>query len=117
MKSFFLLIAFSFAIILFNCSDETSELLKTTYQRNFNKDIISKYLQSENPEEVKAALLSISHSEDTSFIPMLKQVDFKEHAELICFAIGQMGKSTVSTKFLWIKIYSADFYQNSKFIF
>jgi cyclophilin family peptidyl-prolyl cis-trans isomerase len=117
MKSFFLLIAFSFAIIFFNCSDETSELLKTTYQRNFNKEIISKYLYAENPEEVKAALLSVSHSEDTAFIPMLKQVDFKEHAELICFAIGQIGKSTVSTKFLWFKVYSDDFYQNSKFIF
>ncbi|MEE9448650.1 MAG: peptidylprolyl isomerase [Ignavibacteriaceae bacterium] len=117
MKSFFLLFALSFAMIFFNCSDETSELLKTTYQRNFNKAIISKYLHSENPEEVKAALLSVSHSEDTSFIPMIKQLDFKEHAELFFFAIGQIGKCTVSTKFLWFKVYSDDFYQNSKFIF
>jgi len=103
--------------MLFNCSDETRELLKTTYQRTFNKEIISQFLHAENPKEIKAALLSISHSEDTSFIPILEQVDFKEHAELICFALGQIGKSTVSTKFLWFKVYSDDFYQNSRFIF
>jgi len=117
MKSFFLLIAFSFTIIFFNCSDESSELLKTTYQRSFNKEIISKYLQSENPEEVRAALLSVSHSEDTSFIPLIMQVDFKEHSELICFAIGQIGESTESAKFLWNKVYGDDFRENSKFIF
>lgn len=117
MKSFFLLFALSFAIIFFNCSDETSELLKTTYQRTFKKEIISKNLRSENPDELKAALLSVSHSEDTSFIPMLKQVDFKKHAELICFAIGQIGKSTESTKFLWKEVYGDNFYNNSKFIF
>jgi len=117
VKSFFLLIAFSFAIIFFNCSDETSELLKITYQRNFNKEIISKYLQSENPEEVKAALLSVSHSEDTAFIPMIKQVDFNKYEELICFAIGQIGECTESVKFLWDKVYSDDFHQYSKFIF
>ena len=72
MKSLLLLFAVSFAILFINCSNETSELLKTTYQRSFNKEIISKYLLSENPEEVKAALLSVSHSEDTLFIPSSK---------------------------------------------
>ncbi len=77
MKAFFLLFALSFTIIFLNCSNETRELLKTTYQRSFNKEIISKNLRSENPDEVKAALLSVSHSEDTSFIPMITQIDFK----------------------------------------
>ena len=92
MRAFFLLLALSFTIIFLNCSNETRELIKTTYQRTFNKEIISKTLCSENPQEVKAALLSVSHSEDTSFIPMIKQVEFKEHPELICFAIGQIGE-------------------------
>ena len=117
MRAFSFLLSLGFAIILFNCSDESSELLKTTYQRNFNKEIISKYLHSENPEEVKAALLSVSHSEDTSFIPLIKQVDFKEHSELICFAIGQIGECIESVNFLWDKVYSDDFHQNSEFIF
>ena len=93
------------------------ESVKTTYQRNFDKEIISKYFRSENSGEVKAALLSVSHSEDTSFVYLIKQVDFKEHAELICFAIGQIGGSTESVKFLWDKVYSNDFRENSKFIF
>jgi cyclophilin family peptidyl-prolyl cis-trans isomerase len=117
MRAFFLLLALSFTIIFLNCSNETRELIKTTYQRTFNKEIISKTLCSENPQEVKAALLSVSHSEDTSFIPMIKQIEFKEHPELICFAIGQIGECTESTNFLWKEVYGDNFYHYSKFIF
>ncbi len=117
MKAFFLLFALSFTIIFLNCSNETRELLKTTYQRNFNKEIISKNLRSENPQEVKAALLSVSHSEDTSFIPMIIQVEFNKHPELICFAIGQIGECTESINFLWKEIYGDNFYHYSKYIF
>ena len=98
-------------------NDVDYELVKTTYQRTFNKELISKYLHSENPEEVKAALLSVSHSEDTSFVYLIKKIDFKEQAEFICFAIGQIGGCTESVNFLWDKVYSIDFPENSKFIF
>ncbi len=117
MKNIFVIVTLSFAFLFSNCSYESLELLKTTYQRSFNKEIIKKYLHSEKPEEVKAALISISHSGDTSFIPMLKQIDFNKFSELICFAIGQIGQSTVSTKFLWFKVYGDDFFQNSEYIF
>ncbi len=48
---------------------------------------------------------------------MITQIDFKEHAELICFAIGQIGECTESTNFLWKEVYGDNFYKNSKFIF
>jgi cyclophilin family peptidyl-prolyl cis-trans isomerase len=116
MKAFVIFFLFS-SLIFAQYTEANYELVKTTYQRTFDKELISKYLHSENPEEIKAALLSVSHSEDTSFVNLIKQVDFKEHAELICFAIGQIGGCTESVKFLWDKVYSDDFGENSKFIF
>lgn len=85
MKAIVIFFLFS-SIIFAQYSEVDYELVKTTYQRTFDKELISKYLHSENPEEVNAALLSVSHSEDTSFVYLIKLVDFKEHEELICFA-------------------------------
>jgi cyclophilin family peptidyl-prolyl cis-trans isomerase len=116
MKAF-VLFFLSSCFIIAQYQENDYEIVKTTYQRTFDKELITKYLYSENPDEVKAALLSVSHSEDTSFVYLIKQVDFKEHAELICFAIGQIGKCTESVKFLWDKAYSNDFGENSTFIF
>ena len=116
MKAIVIFFLFS-SLIIAQYNEVDYELVKTTYQRTFDKELISKYLHSENPEEVKAALLSISHSENTSFVYLIKQVDFKDHAELICFALGQIGECTESVKFLWDKVYSDDFRENSKFIF
>jgi cyclophilin family peptidyl-prolyl cis-trans isomerase len=116
MKAIVLLLMFS-PLIIAQYQESDYEIVKTTYQRTFDKELISNYFRSENPEEVKAALLSVSHSEDTSFVYLIKQVDFKEQAEFICFAIGQIGKCTESVKFLWDKVYSNDFGENSKFIF
>ena len=107
----------SSSLIIAQYHENDYDIVKTTYQQTFNKELITKYLHSENPDEVKAALLSVSHSEDTTFVNLIKQLDFKEHAELICFAIGQIGKCTESVKFLWDKVYSDDFGENSKFIF
>ncbi len=41
----------------------------------------------------------------------------KEHKELVCFAIGQIGECTESTNFLWKEVYGDNFYHYSKFIF
>jgi cyclophilin family peptidyl-prolyl cis-trans isomerase len=107
----------SSSLIIAQYHENDYEIVKTTYQRSFDKEIITNYLHSENPDEVKAALLSVSHSEDTSFVYLIKHVKFNEHAELICFAIGQIGKCTESVKFLWDKVYSDDFGDKSKYIF
>jgi cyclophilin family peptidyl-prolyl cis-trans isomerase len=83
------------------------DLIKTTYERNFNKEIIEKYLKSPLDNDVKAALLSISQSEDTSFIPDILKLDLNRFGKQIFFTIGQIGECDQSKIFLWNYILSS----------
>ncbi len=83
----------------FDKSDEA--LVKTTFTRTFNKIIISSYLNSNDERKITAALLSISHSEDSTFIPQICKLNFQKNYEIICFALGQLGEHRNSTEFLW----------------
>lgn len=76
------------------------DLIKTTYQRSFDKTIINSYLNSDKDKKVSAALLSISQSDDTSFVPDLLKLDLFKFGSEICFALGQVGKCEESIKFL-----------------
>ena len=80
-------------------SDEA--LVKTTFTRTFDKKIISTYLNSNDDRKISAALLSISHSEDSSFIPQIISLDFQKYYETISFALGQLGVNQSSTEYLW----------------
>jgi len=116
MKSLF----FVFLVItLFNssCQEQENDLITTTFKRTFNKDIISSYLTSNDPVKIEAALLSVSHSKDTSFIPLITSVPFNENARMICFAIGQIGPCYSSAKFLWEKSITEQMSNNSRYIF
>ena len=104
MKSvffFFVLIAVSPTFAQFSIHDK--ELVRTTFAREFDKAIIQKYLDSGGEEKINAALLSISHSEDTSFIPSIVKFD-DEHLEFIAFALGQLGENQLSENFLLSKL-------------
>lgn len=105
------------SLLLAQYCEEDNRLIETTYQRAFNKDLIQTYLSSNDPEKVRSALLSISHSEDTSFIPLITSLPFNEYAELICFAVGQIGPCVQSGSFLWNKIHSDALADNSRFLF
>lgn len=83
----------------FNKSDEA--LVKTTFTRTFDKKIISSYLASNEERKIQAALLSISHSEDSLFIPKIVQLNFNKYYETICFALGQLEANKFATDFLW----------------
>lgn len=83
------------------------DLIKTTYERKFDKTVISSYLKSESDKKIKAALLSIAQSEDTSFIPVLLNLDFNLYGNEILFAIGQIGSSSQSIQFLWKHLLSS----------
>lgn len=83
----------------FDKSDEA--LVKTTFTRTFNKKIISSYLNSNDDRKITAALLSISHSEDSSSIPLICSLDFQKYYETVCFALGQLGEQRSSTNYLW----------------
>lgn len=77
------------------------DLIKTTYQRSFDKKIISKYLNSSNEIDIRAAVLSISQSEDTSFVPILLTLDFSKFGNEVIFALAQIGSCNHSIRFLW----------------
>lgn len=93
---FALLSSFLFA----QYTNEDYELVKTTFKREFDKKIILDYLQSGNSKKISAAILAISHSNDLSFIDEIVKLNFNEFGNEISFALGQLGESEASAKFL-----------------
>lgn len=81
------------------------DLIETTAKREFDKIIIGKFLSSSDSNDVVSALLSISHSEDSSFIKKITELDFNKYVKWISFALGQIGESEISKKFLWEKLF------------
>lgn len=77
-----------------------SALIGTTFLREFDKGIIYDYLSSEDSNKINAALLSISHSQDTTFFDSIMKLDFYNYGDYISFALGQLGESDKSEKYL-----------------
>lgn len=77
------------------------ELIKTTYERSFNNQIIESYLNSNDTAKIKAALYSVAQSEDIVFLPYLIKLDKKKYGIDICFALAQFGENIEVTNFLW----------------
>jgi cyclophilin family peptidyl-prolyl cis-trans isomerase len=86
--------------ILSQYTQNDSALVRTTFLREFNKKIINNYLFSEDTTQVNAALLSVSHSEDNTFIDELLKLDFNKYGKNISFALGQLGESQKSADYL-----------------
>lgn len=105
MKS--LLTIFLIASSLFAQYKNTDyKLVKTGFDRIFNKEIISKYIHSSNGDSVKAGLLCLSHSNDTSWVNEIIKLDFEKYGDYISFALGQIGQSQNSTKYLLENIFN-----------
>ena len=81
-------------------SNKDLSLVRTTYTKEFNKEIIDSYLFSGNSQKVNAALLSIAQSEDTLWISDIKKIDFIKHGKYICFALGELGSCRQSEEYL-----------------
>ena len=100
------------------CNDDNNyKLIETTFKRTFDKDLIQSYLRSDNAGKVQTALLNVSHSEDTSFIPEIISLPFTQYGQMIVFAIGQIGPCQQSTSYLWSKIHSNEITENSEYLF
>jgi len=97
-----LLISFSAILPQYNNADV--ELVRTTFNREFDRNILQGYLHSSNQQKVIAGLLSVSHSHDTSFVEELINLDFDAYGYYISFALGQIGESTKSTNYLLEKL-------------
>ncbi len=76
------------------------DLVITTFNRIFNEKVIDKYLYSASEENVNAALLSISQSDDKKFISKITELNFNLSPKYICFALSQLGTSNTSTRYL-----------------
>lgn len=83
------------------------DLIKTTYARSFDKEIISQYINSNDSTKINAAILSIAQSEDTTFVPELLELDLSKYGSEVCFALGQIGKCDQSINFLWKYLHSS----------
>jgi|GEM_PF-1304974 cyclophilin family peptidyl-prolyl cis-trans isomerase len=103
MKNLFivsLFILYPLFNILPQYSKADSSLVKTTFTREFNCGIIDKYLNSGNPREINAALLSIAQSEDTLWVPKIIKLNFSRYGKEICFTLGELGPCSRSSTFL-----------------
>jgi cyclophilin family peptidyl-prolyl cis-trans isomerase len=85
-------------------SPKERDLVKTTFDRTFDRAIISNYLGSGDPLRINAALLSIAQSGDKSFVDKITSLSFSNNPEFISFALGQLGPDSVSADFLYQKL-------------
>ncbi|MBZ0199273.1 MAG: hypothetical protein K8H86_05365, partial [Ignavibacteriaceae bacterium] len=102
---FFFFISLCSSAILGQYNVDDKELVRTTFKREFNKSVINEYLNSGVDEKINAALLSLSHSSDTTFIPKIITIDDK-YLRLISFALGQLGPNKLSEQYLLSKLNS-----------
>jgi cyclophilin family peptidyl-prolyl cis-trans isomerase/nitrogen regulatory protein PII-like uncharacterized protein len=79
---------------------DDKELVKTTFTKEYNKEIILSYLHSDSPQKIKAVLLSLSQSEDTSWVNEIIGLDFTKYGDDISFTLGQLGECKTSSFFL-----------------
>ena len=97
-----LILLFLLSKLIFAQYDSTMyDLIKTTYERSFDKSITHDYLRSNSQTKTKAALLSIAQSEDTSFVPDILKLDLTKYGSEVCFALAQIGQCNQSINFLW----------------
>ena len=103
-----LILTFVLSKLIFAQYDSTMyDLIKTTYERSFDKHIITKYLNSDLDNQTKAAILSIAQSEDTSFVPELLKLDLTKYGSEVCFTLAQIGSCNQSIDFLWRYLHSS----------
>ena len=99
------------ACLVFSASQSFSQytvqdrdLVKTTFTRTFDRKIELKYLHSTKNENVKAALLSIAESGDTSFNSDIEKLNFDTFGKYICFTLEEIGPSDNTAQFLFSKL-------------
>ncbi len=94
----FLLLFSSISFSQFTIHDR--DLVKTTFSRSFDREIILDYLNSPDSKKVNAALLSIGQSGDTLFNRDIMKLDFGKYSEYICFALEEAGPSESASEYL-----------------
>lgn len=106
MRIFILICLLPFLTVVAQYTGNDYELVKTTFSREFDKDIISSYLNSGDKQKTRAALLSIANSDDTSRVSDLINLEFDTYGKSITFTLGKLGASKISSAYLLEKLES-----------
>jgi cyclophilin family peptidyl-prolyl cis-trans isomerase len=80
------------------------ELVLTNFKREFKPELILSYLNSSDDNRVIAAVLSINHTEDQDYIPLLLKLNFDKFGKYIAFSLGLLGESEKSVEYLLNKL-------------
>ncbi len=99
MKSIAAILLFAGSIFAQYTSNDY-ELIKTTFLREFDNEIIEQYLNSGDEQKIKAALLSIAQSEDTTFVNKIIKLNFEKFGAEIAFALGEIGSCKTSSDYI-----------------
>lgn len=91
--------------IIAQYSPAFTDLLHTTYTREFDSSILLQYLSSNEQREIYAALLSISNSRDTSFSDEVIHLEVIND-ELKIFCLESLGQCFQTTKYFWEKVFA-----------
>ncbi len=104
MKKLFLILLFISANLFAQFNKNNSDLILTAANRSFDKEIISKYLSSNNESDVKAALIAIYHSNDSTFVDDIKKIDFSKYGKEAAFALGGISNCRGSIELLFSEL-------------
>lgn len=97
-------VLFSTSLLFAQYTPNDSLLIFTTFHRSFDEKIIDGYITSHDSQKVIAGLLSISHSEDTTWIDKIIQLNFDSYGKYIAFTLGQLGECRQSAAYITQKL-------------
>ncbi len=101
-----LLFLFCFTqFIIAQYSPAYTDLLHTTYTREFDNSILQQYLSSNEQRKINAALLSISNSRDTSFANEVINLEVTDN-KLKIFCLESLGQCFQTTRYFWEKVFA-----------
>jgi cyclophilin family peptidyl-prolyl cis-trans isomerase len=100
MKYFILLVLLFTVSASAQYTKNDKQLAATTFTRNFDKVTTTEYLKSTDDKKVIAGLLSVSQSEDTSYVPAIISLPINKFPNEVCFALGQLGYAYNSVQYL-----------------
>ncbi|MCK9279936.1 MAG: peptidylprolyl isomerase [Melioribacteraceae bacterium] len=101
MKKILLFLLFVSTNLLAQFSKDNSDLILSTANRTFDKSIITKYLSSKNENDVKAALIALYHSNDSTFVDDIQKIDFSKFGKEAAFALGGIANCRKSIDLLF----------------
>ncbi|MFA7289064.1 MAG: peptidylprolyl isomerase [Melioribacteraceae bacterium] len=101
MKKLLIVLLFVSANLLAQFNYDNSDLILTAANRTFDKEIITKYLSSNNENDVKAALIALYNSNDSTFVDDIKKIDFSKFGKEAAFALGGISNCRSSINLLF----------------